>query len=112
MIIKTIGNHRRPVVMCLNGHIDPVQVKMCCSFNILNCKIEITFRLENVRSEMLIHQHTIVFTLKKGVGYVAAEYKGISQSIKEFVYLCCVCGGDRRRVVVYMHSRHSIHIVN
>ena len=111
MIIKTIGN-RRSVVMCLNGHIDPVHVKMYCSFNILNCKIGITFRLKSVRSEMLIYQHTIVFTLKKGIGYVPAEYKGIFQSIKEFVYLCCICGGDRRRIVVYMHSRHSIHIVN
>ncbi len=116
-VIKTVGEHqgrRQGVVMCVNAHIHTVHTRMYWTFwvNFSN-QIEIKFRLENIYSKTHAFEHTIVFGLKKGIGYVPVECnRDVFQLTKKFVYLCSICGGDRRRVVVFMLPRHSVHIVN
>ena len=110
-VIKAVGE-RRGVIMCINGYISTVNCRMYCIFgkDLFN-KVEVKFRLEDICKRDAC-EHTIVFGVKKGIGFVPLEYKGVYQLTREFVYLCTICGGDKRRVVCFMLAKHSVHIVN
>ncbi len=98
-------------VMCVNGYVSTVKCRMYCDILEKNNKIEVKFRLEDIYKRGSC-EHTIVFGVKKGLGYIPLEYKDAYLVTREFVYLCTLCGGDKKRVVCCMLARHSTHIVN
>ena len=97
--------------MCVNGYVSTVKWRMYCDILEKNNKIEVKFRLEDIYKRDS-YEHTIVFGVKKGLGYIPLEYKDTFLVTREFVYLCTICGDDKKRVVCHMLSRHTTHIVN
>ncbi len=116
-VIKAIGKRQgqsRGAIMCVNGHVDVVKTRMYWTFekDSFN-KIKIKFRLEDIYKKDAACEHTIVFGLKEGIGFIPLECnKDVFRLTREFVFLCSICGGDRRRVVCFMLARHSVHVVN
>jgi hypothetical protein len=114
-MIVPIGHQRKEVKIYINGYVSTVRTKMYCTFeNKPFNKIEVKFRVKNVYGKQSDKgvTHTIVFELQTGIGFIPSEYNDIHPSTRNFVYLCTICGYDKKRIIYFMCEKHSMYIVN
>jgi hypothetical protein len=100
-------------MMCVNGYVSAVQWRMYIDILEKNNKIEVKFKLEDIYGRKSHNcEDTIVFGVRERLGYIPLEYKDTFILLREFVYLCTICGNDKKRVVCCMLSSHATHIIN
>ncbi len=109
VVIKSVGQ-RHDVKMCVSGYISTVNIKMYCIFEkSLSNKVEVKFRLQSIYGTTVC-EHTIVFELKNGIGFIPSKYEGVYQCTRDFVYLCTICGGDKKRIICFMCKEYFMYL--